>query len=380
MDILFAIREDYQERIGGDTFQFLFTKQYLEKNYGTNIIVLKKPEEIADYPDIKVIHVFNMQHRDWTYNFLKKAKDCGKKTILSTIYWDFSDVKYAASMMRFTADMRVLRLVRPFKNILRLMMDVIRRRDIGDRKNIESYRELLQLADMILPNSCEEAELLERIFGHMDYQVRTVPNAIAPLVERDCVKDVPQVYHDCILQVGRIEHLKNQGGVIQACMDNDIPIVFIGRIEDPHYYNKIKKYADKRGNVHFLGEMSQEKIADYYSAAKVHVLPSLRESPGLVTLEAMYYGCNVVVSNEKYCPIKYYQLEKYGYVCNPFSVNSIRKAIEKAYYDQRRQYDESLFQFISYENAAKHTQEAYNAILADCCEYDNIPNRRQNNV
>lgn len=365
MDILFAIREDYQERIGGDTFQFLFTKQYLEKNYGTNIIVLKKPEEIENYPNIKVIHVFNMQHRDWTYNFLKKAKDCGKRTILSTIYWDFSDVKYAGSMMRFTSDLRVLRLFRPFKKILHTTMDILRGRDIGDKKNIASYRELLQLADMILPNSYEEAQVVERIFGHFDYQVRTVPNAIAPLVSKDCVKDVPEMYKNCILQVGRIEHIKNQGGVIQACMGNDIPIVFIGRIEDPLYYNQIKKLADKRGNVHFLGEMPQEKIADYYSAAKVHVLPSLRESPGLVTLEAMYYGCNVVVSSEKYCPIKYYQLDKNGYVCNPFSVRSIRKAINKAYYDQRRQYDESLFQFISYENAAKHTQEAYDAVLED---------------
>lgn len=365
MDILFAIREDYQERIGGDTFQFLFTKKYLEKNYGTNIIVLKTPEEIENYPDIKVIHVFNMQNRNWTYNFLKKAKDCGKKTLLSTIYWDFSDVQYAARMMRFTTDMRVMGLFRPFKNIMALLMDVIRGRDIGDRKNIESYRELLQLVDMILPNSYEEAKVVERIFGRFDYQVRTVPNAIAPLVERDCVKDVPEMYKNCILQVGRIEHIKNQGGVIQACMGNDIPIVFIGRIEDPRYYAQIKKLADKRGNVHFLGEMPQEKIADYYSAAKVHVLPSLRESPGLVTLEAMYYGCNVVVSNETFCPIKYYQLDKNGYVCNPFSVNSIRKAIEKAYHDQKRQYDESLFQFISYENAAKHTQEAYNAILND---------------
>lgn len=366
MEILFAIRADYQERIGGDTFQFLFTKQYLEKNYGTNIIVLKTPEEIENYPDIKVIHIFNMQHRDWTYNFLKKAKDCGKKTILSTIYWDFTDVKYAANMNRFTANVRLWRFFKPFKGLLNLALNIVRRQDIrGDQKHIASYRELLQLADMILPNSYEEAEIVERVFGHFDYQVCAVPNAIAPLVEREQVKEVPEIYQNCILQVGRIEHIKNQGGVIQACMGNDIPIVFIGRIEDPFYYNHIKKLADKRGNVHFLGEMPQEKIADYYAAAKVHVLPSLRESPGLVTLEAMYYGCNVVVSNKKHCPIKYYQLDKYGYVCDPFRVKSIRKAIENAYRDQKRKYDESLFRFISYENVAKHTQEAYNAILKD---------------
>ena len=45
--------------------------------------------------------------------------------------------------------------------------------------------------------------------------------------------------------------------------------------------------------------------------------------------------------------------------------DDLPKAIEKAYRDEKRQYDEALFRFISYENAAKQTQEAYEAILND---------------
>lgn len=363
MDILFAIREDYLERIGGDTFQFLFTKQQLEKDYQTNIIVIKTPEDIEQYPDVNIVHVFNMQNRVWTHDFLKKAKECGKKTVLSTIYWDLSDAAYITRMARFTSNVRLWKMFRPFKSAIRWLSDIVRKRDIGGIQNLAEYRELLQMADMILPNSYEEARVIERIFGHFHYEVRTVPNAIAPLVDRQHVKEVPEKYKNCILQVGRVETLKNQGGVIQACMDNDIPIVFIGRINGDRYYESIKKLADKRGNVYFLGEMPQEEIAAYYSAAKVHVLPSFRESPGLVTLEAMYYGCNVVVSNKDYCPIEYYQLDKNGYVCDPYRIESIRDAIQKAYHDEKKEYSEELFRFISYETVAKMTQEAYEAVL-----------------
>lgn len=363
MNILFAIRADYQENIGGDTFQFLFTKKYLGKNYGINIIVIKTPEDIEQYPNVKVVHVFNMQNRPWTYSFLKKAKECGKKTILSTIYWDLSDVEYIIKMTRFSFDVRLWKIFRPFKFAIRRVADVVRRRTKENIQTFSEYHELLQLTDMILPNSYEEAQVVERIFGSFDYKIRTVPNAIAPLVDKDSVKDVPAIYKDCILQVGRVELVKNQRTVIQACMDNDIPIVFIGRINGEKYYESVKELADKRGNVYFLGELPQEEIAAYYKAAKVHVLPSFRESPGLVTLEAMYYGCNVVVANQEFCPIEYYQLDKYGYVCDPFNVNSVRDAILRAYYDESKQYGKEFFEFISYENAAKLTYEAYQEVL-----------------
>ena len=56
------------------------------------------------------------------------------------------------------------------------------------------------------------------------------------------------------------------------------------------------KLGKKRGNTFFLGEISHDDIYPYYSKAKVHVLPSFRESPGLSTLEAAVFGVNCVVS------------------------------------------------------------------------------------
>ncbi len=363
MDILFAIRSDYQEHIGGDTFQFLFTKEYLAKCFDVNIIVIKSPEEIEQFSHVEIVHVFNMQDRTWASAFLQKAKECGKKTILSTIYWDLSHAGYVTRMAMLTSNMTIWSMFKNTRYALKWVADLLRGRGIGGRKAADEYHELLMNVDMILPNSHEEAEIVKKTFGDYGYRVSSVPNAISPVVDRDNAEIIPK-YKDCIIEVGRIEPVKNQMAVVKACMDNDIPIVFIGRIgNNRRYYNKLKKLADKRGNVFFLGELPQNEIAHYYKTAKVHVLPSFRESPGLVTLEAMYYGCNVVVANECYCPVTYYQFEKHAYICNPYSVKSIRNAISQAYHKEKQYYDEKLFQFISYENVAKMTYEAYKTVM-----------------
>lgn len=363
MDVLFAIRSDYRERIGGDTFQFLFTKEYLENYYDVNIIVIKSPEEIEQFSHIEIVHVFNMQDRSWASTFLQKAKECGKKTVLSTIYWDLSHANYIAKIARLTSNLSIWSLLKEQRFVFSWIADLLKGRGVGGRRTMAGYRDLLMNVDMILPNSVEEAEIVKKTFGDYGYQVRSVPNAISPVVDRNNAKFMHGKYENCIMEVGRIEPVKNQMAVVKACMDNNIPIVFIGRIGDQRYYKELRKLADRRGNVYFLGELPQKEIADYYKTAKVHVLPSFRESPGLVTLEAMYYGCNVVVANECYCPIKYYQFDKYAYICEPYSVKSIRNAVLQAYHDEKKTYNEELFQFISYENVAKTTYEAYKAVM-----------------
>lgn len=117
--------------------------------------------------------------------------------------------------------------------------------------------------------------------------------------------------------------------------------------------------AIQRGNTYLINELPQNQLAGYYKAAKVHVLPSFRESPGLVTLEALFYGCNIVTSNEKFCPIKYYQFDKFGYTCSPYSLKSIQRAVVSAYKGSKVKIPRNYFEFFSYQNAAKVTRNAY---------------------
>ena len=129
---------------------------------------------------------------------------------------------------------------------------------------------------------------------------------------------------------------------------------------------KIKEIAEKRGNVFFTGKIKEEQLFDLYKRAKVHVLPSFRESPGLSTLEALICGTQIVVSNEKFCPIKYYKFDKYGFVCNPYDVNSIRNSILNAYNNPKDiSLPDDYIKFFSYENAANMTYNVYERVLGE---------------
>ena len=145
----------------------------------------------------------------------------------------------------------------------------------------------------------------------------------------------------------------------------EIPLVFIGKQNKikQYYVDKTKELAAARGNTYFIEEMSQEELCAYYKAAKVHVLPSFRESPGLVSLEALYHGCNIVVSNRRYCPTDYYRFDKIAYTCDPYSITSIEKAIIDAYNSAFVPVESGYFDFFSYANAAKLTRDAYIEVL-----------------
>ena len=88
-------------------------------------------------------------------------------------------------------------------------------------------------------------------------------------------------------------------------------------------------------------------------------MPSYRESPGLSTLEALWYGCEVVTSSEAFCPVKYYKFDKYAHLCNPNNIVSIKNAILEAFNTKKNTISKDYFDFFSYENVAKLTLEAY---------------------
>ena len=170
--------------------------------------------------------------------------------------------------------------------------------------------------------------------------------------------DIPRDY---ILQVGRIECVKNQMNVLYALRnDKKIPIVFIGKVAEPSYYKKLKKMANKRGNVFFIDGVAHEDINSFYYYARLHVLISLRESPGLVSLEALMNKCPIVVSSERYTPVKTYFFDQ-PYVVDPFDIDMIRETLLLAY-NERCVVNNNVTTF-TWKKAAEQTFEAYKKVL-----------------
>ena len=355
MKIIYAIRPDYLENRGGDTVQILETKKAIESRYRVAIDLITSPSDLNNYIEGDLLHVFNLQNLDVTLEYLKVAKKLGLYTVLSPIYWDLSDAIYLGRYFRiFSSD-----ILLPY--LKRLISKLGKR--YPDKRYLKRAKEILELSDLLLPNSDEEYKIIRKHFGVNNKYV-PVPNAV--VYNKGTYEENSVHKRNYVLQVGRIEPLKNQYKLIKALWkEKDIPIVIIGRSLPlfSKYYKKVVKLGKKRGNVTIIDELPHDKLNQYYQNAKVHVLASFRESPGLVTLEAMLNGANVVVSNSKYCPIHYYKFDEYAYICDPYSTASISKAINDAYNAKSTKYPrdkmKKYWETYSYEHAAEVTYNSY---------------------
>ena len=233
-------------------------------------------------------------------------------------------------------------------------------------------REALKNVDLLLPNSIEEMYICSNEFNlNIDYikqKTVVVPNAtdfdpndnnINKTLEKF---NFPDKY---VVIAGRIDSTKNQYNLIKALYkDKDIGILIVGRIQSQKTYSKVEKLAKKRGNVLFLSQIEQKDLIPIYKNALCHCLPSFYDTTGLVNLEALLCGCPIVVSNSRHCPIKYYEFDKYGEICNPYSCKSIRNAVLKIIKGKKDlKISPEYARKISYKNVADLTFDAYKKII-----------------
>lgn len=331
MRILFQSRKDLFINLGGDTIQILKTKEELEK-LGYEIDINCGTEENLSKYDL--VHIFNLQTIKLTKKQLLNARKQNKKVVLSTIWWDFQNFGMDTDYVKYSSVKRKLvsNLLMPFSHFNKhgayCLMDKI----LFELRVRENARYILKNVDLILPNSIAELEILIQNFNMPELRAKS--NVVVNAVDKDIALtdheqgeiDIPKDY---ILCVGRIEPIKGQAKILQALYcEKEIPIVFIGKGIDTDYGQFVKEIAKRRTNVYFIPNVQHDKLGIYYKYARVHVLPSLRESPGLVSLEAALYDTNVVISYQT--PVQEY-FGNNAFICDPEDINSIRNSIMKAY-------------------------------------------------
>jgi glycosyltransferase involved in cell wall biosynthesis len=371
--VLFATRNDALTHRGGDTVQMLKTKEFLEKNFPVKIEIALNETDFLEHQDADLVHIFNIQTIDETLKYVDLCEKYNKKFTFSTIYWDLSHYIYNTFLINTFNYMNINKSSYKYKDIVMNMKKlaglILNKGDqYGSKNYVEKRRKVLEKADLLLPNSNEELEILEREFGLEGLMKKTivVPNAVDLKASTDTKLSLEWLnkLENIVLEVGRIEPTKNQAGVVKALENHPhIPLVFVGRVHNEKYADYVKKLANKRGNVHFINQIDHEEIFALYRKAAVHVLPSFRESPGLSSLEALFSGCNIVASSVEYCPVHYYKFDQYGEICNPYDADSIEKAILTALKKDRIKLPESYFEDYSYQRAAELTYKAYETLL-----------------
>ncbi|WP_239448933.1 glycosyltransferase family 4 protein [Mediterranea sp. An20] len=366
MKILFQSRKTLFTAPGGDTTQILKTKEFLEK-LGCHVdITLDLEPDVSDYD---IIHVFNLMRPQELYLQVKNAKRQNKKVALSTIYGPYVEYEKKARG-------GFLQLLNQFLSITQIeYLKVVARAVLNAEFNKGTFfyllhghkrlqRKIISLVDVFLPNSDSEMFRVASDFNMHHYNYVSVPNAV-DIAKFDYDKVVIdkeyECFRDCILCVSRIEGRKNQLNIIRAVKGLPYKFVFVGKAgaNFKKYYEECKNEATN--NMFFLGQIDHEKLPQLYKLAKVHILASWMETPGLSSLEAAIMRTNIVVT-KKGDTEDYFG--EYAFYCEPDDLTSIRNSIIQAFKSPfRYELLEKIRMKYKWEDTALATLQGYKLAL-----------------
>ncbi len=360
-------REDGLESPGGDTIQMC---QTMTKLQSMGITVIESClTQIDDCPEVDIAHVFNIQMPESAWKIFEALERKNKPIVLSSIFWDM----YEHWCELASKNVPLWRLINRTigKSNTSKIYTKWQRTKAPKNSQWQIQKRLLEHANRVLPNSLSEAKLLKNTFQLDDAflsKVTVVPNGIDPTLfdpKPDPWQDFYQQYgiKDFVLQVGSIHPVKNQLGLIEALFDLPVQIVFIGKVNPKwtDYADQCKTLSDHRGDVIFCERVPHEQLPGIYALAAVHALPSWRETPGLVSLEAAAAGCKVVTTS---IGSTYDYFKDEVWYCHPNDLGSIRKAVESALQaPPSNKLREEVLTNYTWQHAAEATLAAYEETL-----------------
>lgn len=368
--IAYCIREGYLD--GGDGVQAVKTRQYIEDKYqDIQIDILDNIDLLNN--EYKLVHIFNYATPELTKSYFEKAIQLGIKIVSSPVYWDYSFSSTPLPLIRSFKKDYINESFAQFhqklnKYLSNIPLPQFKKAYFYVSNNFsKQIRFFIDHSKLILPNSQEEGDLCCEFAKTKEgkKKIRVVFNGVdvsgVHTLEESAFFEKYQLPRNYVLQVGRMEYLKNQLNLLAALKeDKDIPVVFLGNMKcSPSYVKKLQIMARERGNVYFVSNVPHDEVYSFYKYASVHVLLSMRESPGLVSLEALSQGCPIVVSDRRFLPVDTYFTEQYESV-NPFDLDTIRKAVLKSMNKEHYPVDLSKF---SWAEVARQSYEAYCEVL-----------------
>lgn len=322
-------RPDLLKLPAGDTIQVIKTKAALEKMGVAIDLDLSLNPDLADY---QLLHCFNMTLIDSLKTQVENGRQQGCPIVLSPVYWNMEEFFKFNSLNKLA----------------------------WWKQGMEARKEVLDKVQLILPNSKSEMCQLKMDFK-CDTPFQVVYNGVDSSFYRARPEDFINEYGltDFILCVGRVCQRKNQLTVIEALKETGLPMVFIGDIFDATYHRKCLKLGGEQ--VRFLPRFPHEKLASAYAAAKVHILASWFDTPGLVNLEAGITGCNLVVSNRSTAQEYFHDLVWY---CSPNDPTTITTNVLEAYHSpQIDDLQSHILRNFTWHQIGEATLEAYNKLL-----------------
>lgn len=243
------------------------------------LLTAEVPPDGADRFD--AVHAWNIDRSiiTETEDFVRAARRARRRLVVTPIWWPLDD--FVAELLAReraifrTKGLRVLRLFRE------------RRWRVLRRLNVRQ-RAVLSAADMVCVSGPSEGHALQARFGPL-------PIDLAHRAATDVRPETGPAQREGVLCVARLDPRKNQLGLIEAMGRSGIPLRLVGTEELlPSYAKACREAAGP--DVEFTGYLSPDELDAAYRSARVHVMPSWFELPGLTSFDAAAAGCCIVIS------------------------------------------------------------------------------------
>ncbi len=290
--------------------------------------------------DVDLVHIFVAGPS--TIGILNRCSELGIKTVLSPVFFSNRSAKTISLSLGIEG--------------------LIAKLGSGIRSDFGIKSEACRHADVILPNTSAEAELIINGFDVNPSKVTVIPNG----VETRFADSNPELFietyglKDFVLFVGQSgAPRKNLIKLLEAAPHINSNIVVIGSLYDDDYGTRCKTLAEKSDNITFIEtlEHDSELLSSAYSACNTFVLPSFFETPGIAAMEAALSGANIAITNKGGTNDYFGELANY---LDPKSSDSIAKAVNKSL--QKKKSEELknvLLDNFSWDIIAKKTLAVY---------------------
>ncbi len=294
---------------GGNVLVHMYKKYIGRLGYDINVIDFMDRED-----DFDVLHLIGLQPGNCLTGFTAKAK--GKKIVAQPLFYTSTNI----FLYKLTEKFMSCRLLAFSQNKFFLM------------------QKLLNLSDVVLVSSNSELNQLKYIFSLDVSRVKVIPNGVDADMFQEANKDAfiqrLNLKTSYVLSVANINRKKNVLNLIKAFLETSLEtkLVLIGVYNDDadrSYCDEVRKLiVENKKKILHLENISKSLLISAYLNAKIHVLPSFWELPGLVSLEAGLAGARLILGD---CgPVRDY-FDDLGVYCNPNSVTDMAQKITAVY-------------------------------------------------
>lgn len=357
MRVVMGMRKDGCSVSGGDVVQ-------MEKTATELALLGCKVDcrfgDLGDLGGVDIVHVFNTTRIDDTHRMMRQAQEACRPVVVSTIWHSMRE------MARAYGEIHGLK---PFPiwsyTALKEIYYARRAGQNWDLSKALGYRRklihVLRTADALLPNSAAELAALLAETGCRPRLSVVIPNGYE---HRAVSAATPWEKRSNIICAGRIEPRKNQVRLARVFGRAELPssarLYFYGASLD-----QARRYREKlereliAGKSEYGGKLPQDELYARYGGARVTVLASYFETTGLSALEGLAYGSSVVITDSP-CTREYFG--DAVHYCDPYSEESIKRALERAWHTPPPESSRLLARF-TWKEAARTTYEAYQRVL-----------------